>query len=113
MDAYLQCLTEHYLQIASGGIQKATIPACIENGDYLLRFEMLALHSAYSQRGAQFYVRPNTIMQSHIADTSIADGMCPNSCHWRYGNWQARHRVLARCLFGMTVPTGERVSCLN
>ncbi|KAG7287037.1 hypothetical protein NEMBOFW57_006537 [Staphylotrichum longicolle] len=55
IDAYPECLTEHYLQIASGGIQKATIPACIENGDYLLRFEMLALHSAYSQRGAQFY----------------------------------------------------------
>ncbi|EAQ84467.1 hypothetical protein CHGG_08481 [Chaetomium globosum CBS 148.51] len=42
--------------IASGGIQKAKIPTCIENGDYLLRFEILALHSAYSQGGAQFYM---------------------------------------------------------
>jgi hypothetical protein len=51
-------LTEASLQIASGGIQKATIPTCIENGDYLLRFELIALHSAYDQGGAQFYVRP-------------------------------------------------------
>ncbi|KAK4099123.1 carbohydrate-binding module family 1 protein [Parathielavia hyrcaniae] len=42
--------------IAAGGIHKATIPTCIENGDYLLRFEILALHSAYDLRGAQFYM---------------------------------------------------------
>jgi hypothetical protein len=35
--------------IAAGGIQKATIPKCIANGDYLLRFELLALHSASSR----------------------------------------------------------------
>lgn len=52
----LRSLLKIYLQIAAGGIQKATIPACIENGDYLLRFELLALHSAYNQGGAQFYV---------------------------------------------------------
>jgi hypothetical protein len=32
--------------IAAGGIQKARIPTCIADGDYLLRFELLALHSA-------------------------------------------------------------------
>jgi hypothetical protein len=58
MDADLGTLLTIYLQIASGGIHKARIPTCIENGDYLLRFEILALHSAYSQGGAQFYVRP-------------------------------------------------------
>lgn len=42
--------------IAAGGIQRVTIPHCIENGDYLLRFELIALHSAYNNKGAQFYV---------------------------------------------------------
>ena len=37
--------------ISTGGIQKARIPQCIANGEYLLRFELLALHSA-SQRYA-------------------------------------------------------------
>jgi hypothetical protein len=32
--------------ISAGGIQKATIPECIADGDYLVRFELLALHSA-------------------------------------------------------------------
>lgn len=31
------------------------LPTCIANGDYLLRIETLALHSAYSAGGAQFY----------------------------------------------------------
>jgi len=42
--------------ISAGGIQSVTIPSCIANGDYLLRFEVLALHSAYSSGGAQFYM---------------------------------------------------------
>ncbi|GAW22401.1 hypothetical protein ANO14919_119380 [Xylariales sp. No.14919] len=33
-----------------------TIPQCIENGDYLFRIEHVALHSASSQNGAQFYI---------------------------------------------------------
>jgi cellulase len=43
--------------ISAGGVQSVTIPTCIENGDYLLRFEIIALHSAYTYPGAQFYVR--------------------------------------------------------
>jgi len=42
--------------IAAGGIQTITIPSCIENGDYLLRFELIALHSASTYPGAQFYM---------------------------------------------------------
>ena len=42
--------------IAAGGIQNTTIPSCIENGDYLLRFELIVLHSAYAYPGVQFYV---------------------------------------------------------
>ena len=35
--------------ISAGGIQKARIPPCIANGDYLVRFELLALHSALTR----------------------------------------------------------------
>jgi lytic cellulose monooxygenase (C1-hydroxylating) len=41
--------------IANNGWVKFKLPTCIPNGDYLLRVETLALHSAYSQGGAQFY----------------------------------------------------------
>lgn len=43
-------------QIQDEGFQTVTIPECIEDGDYLLRFELLALHSAAARMGAQFYV---------------------------------------------------------
>lgn len=33
-----------------------TIPQCIEDGDYLFRIEHVALHSASSAGGAQFYI---------------------------------------------------------
>ncbi|RYP49190.1 hypothetical protein DL768_005068 [Monosporascus sp. mg162] len=33
-----------------------TIPQCIENGEYLFRIEHVALHSASSVNGAQFYI---------------------------------------------------------
>ncbi|KFZ19711.1 hypothetical protein V501_00550 [Pseudogymnoascus sp. VKM F-4519 (FW-2642)] len=40
----------------SGGIQRFTIPSCIANGDYLVRLEVLALHSASASGQAQFYM---------------------------------------------------------
>jgi lytic cellulose monooxygenase (C1-hydroxylating) len=33
-----------------------TMPSCIAPGEYVLRVELLALHSAHQQRGAQFYI---------------------------------------------------------
>jgi len=42
--------------IANGGIQTFTIPKCIANGDYLVRLEVLALHSASTVGQAQFYM---------------------------------------------------------
>ncbi|KAK0666995.1 family 61 putative glycoside hydrolase [Cercophora samala] len=41
--------------IANKGWSYATIPTCLAPGHYLLRQELLALHSAYSNMGAQFY----------------------------------------------------------
>lgn len=42
--------------IANKGIQTITIPQCISPGQYLLRGELIALHSASSSMGAQFYM---------------------------------------------------------
>lgn len=41
--------------ISNGGWVNFNLPSCIPAGDYLMRVEALALHSAYSQGGAQFY----------------------------------------------------------
>src|SRR5690606_7547911 len=43
--------------IRNNGWQYFTMPQCIAPGHYLMRIELIALHSAYSQGGAQFYVR--------------------------------------------------------
>jgi hypothetical protein len=42
--------------IANKGVQTVTIPKCIAPGQYLLRGELIALHSASSSMGAQFYM---------------------------------------------------------
>lgn len=42
--------------IANQGVQTVTIPACIAPGQYLLRGELIALHSASQPKGAQFYM---------------------------------------------------------
>ncbi|KAK1783335.1 glycosyl hydrolase family 61-domain-containing protein [Copromyces sp. CBS 386.78] len=42
--------------ISNGGFQYIDIPACIPNGQYLLRAEMIALHAASSAAGAQLYM---------------------------------------------------------
>ncbi|SPO01512.1 related to cel1 protein precursor [Cephalotrichum gorgonifer] len=41
--------------IKGGGWHEFTMPQCIAPGQYLLRVELLALHSAHQQNGAQFY----------------------------------------------------------
>lgn len=42
--------------IASGGWVDFTMPQCITPGQYLLRAEIIALHSASKSMGAQFYM---------------------------------------------------------
>ncbi|KAI1757897.1 glycoside hydrolase family 61 protein [Xylaria castorea] len=42
--------------IANQGWTKFQMPQCIAPGDYLMRVEILALHSAKSSMGAQFYM---------------------------------------------------------
>ncbi|KAF8330075.1 glycosyl hydrolase family 61-domain-containing protein [Cantharellus anzutake] len=42
--------------IANKGWANFTIPSCIESGDYLMRVEAIALHSASSLGGAQVYL---------------------------------------------------------
>lgn len=43
--------------ISADGVQTVTIPSCIEDGDYLLRFELIALHEGSQEGKAQYYVR--------------------------------------------------------
>lgn len=43
-------------QPAGAGTIDVPIPACIENGEYLIRFEQIGLHSASSAGGAQLYL---------------------------------------------------------
>jgi cellulase len=42
--------------IAGNGWWYFTLPSCIAPGQYLMRVELIALHSAYSVGGAQFYI---------------------------------------------------------
>jgi lytic cellulose monooxygenase (C1-hydroxylating) len=42
--------------IANGGWHYFNMPTCVAPGDYLLRVELLALHSASMYQGAQFYM---------------------------------------------------------
>ncbi|KAI0132996.1 glycoside hydrolase [Xylariales sp. AK1849] len=42
--------------INNAGEHEITIPSCIENGQYLLRAELIALHAASSTAGAQLYM---------------------------------------------------------
>jgi len=42
--------------IAKGGRSYFDMPACVAPGDYTLRIELIALHSASSRNGAQFYM---------------------------------------------------------
>ena len=41
--------------MTEGSIVEYTIPACIEDGFYLVRHETIALHSAFAYPGAQVY----------------------------------------------------------
>lgn len=41
--------------IANNGWAYFDIPSCLAPGQYLMRVEIIALHSAYSRNGAQFY----------------------------------------------------------
>ncbi|KAF2737906.1 glycoside hydrolase family 61 protein-like protein [Polyplosphaeria fusca] len=42
--------------VSTGGWQDFTLPSCIAPGQYLLRAELIALHSAKNQGQAQFYM---------------------------------------------------------
>ncbi|KAK6225527.1 endoglucanase II (glycosyl hydrolase family 61) [Colletotrichum tabaci] len=42
--------------IADDGWYNFTVPSCVAPGQYLMRVEILALHGAYDQGGAQFYM---------------------------------------------------------
>jgi hypothetical protein len=51
-------ITTDAITFASSGLTtvSVTIPSCVAAGDYLLRVEHIALHSASTEGGAQFYL---------------------------------------------------------
>lgn len=53
--------------IANGGWSEFTLPSCVASGQYLVRAEIIALHSASSTGGAQFYMvrRGSVFRHSH------------------------------------------------
>lgn len=56
--------------IENGGWQYFTMPTCVAPGQYLMRAELLALHSAYSAGGAQFYVRIYFVFSSRYTHST-------------------------------------------
>ncbi|KAM0160986.1 hypothetical protein ACHAPG_002745 [Botrytis cinerea] len=56
--------------INNAGVQSITIPSCIANGQYLLRAELIALHSAGGSQGAQLYMECAQINVSGGTGTS-------------------------------------------
>lgn len=72
--------------IEAGGVQTITIPSCIEDGDYLLRFELLALHDGNKPNGAQFYVSGTSVLTRlpFNANTWFADGVRSDQRFWRH-----------------------------
>lgn len=78
--------------LAAGGVQSVTIPSCIEDGDYLLRFEIIALHSASVAGGAQFYVSAFMTQRKLTPRTdSFLDGVRAAFSVWRVGRRVATH----------------------
>jgi cellulase len=71
--------------INNNGWQYFDMPSCVAPGNYLMRVELIALHSAYSQGGAQFYVRSLflfSVLEPH--GPRSLDGMRSDQCHrWR------------------------------
>jgi len=51
------------------------IPTCIPDGDYLLRVEHLALHSASSEGGAQFYIGCAQVAVSGGTGSAVPSGV--------------------------------------
>lgn len=70
--------------IAQNGKWTVRIPSSIPAGEYLIRQEIIALHSAYSQGGAQFYIG--------CAQLRVTGGGSANPSTVRFpGAYQANH----------------------
>nr|AWM99278.1 lytic polysaccharide monooxygenase 9 [Rhizophlyctis rosea] len=65
--------------INNRGVVTFTIPSCIPSGDYLLRGEAIALHSAYSYPGAQLYMSCIQLTVSGGGSTSPATVSFPGA----------------------------------
>ncbi|CAN9251868.1 unnamed protein product [Alternaria sp. RS040] len=57
--------------IANGGWHYFDMPTCVATGDYLMRVELIALHGAQNQGGAQFYME---CAQIHVTGSGTNKG---------------------------------------
>lgn len=65
--------TKSSLMVAGNAGVQYTIPSCLEAGYYLVRHEIIALHSAYSYPGAQFYPGCHQLNVTSSGTTSPSD----------------------------------------
>ncbi|KDR82597.1 hypothetical protein GALMADRAFT_237994 [Galerina marginata CBS 339.88] len=86
--------------IQNKGKVSFAIPSCIPAGQYLLRVEVIALHSAYNYPGAQFFVSlsSSSFIGALKCSPSILAGMCADSNYWRRKHHTIYHRRLPRRL---------------
>lgn len=84
-------ITTDAITFASSGLTtvSVTIPSCVAPGDYLLRVEHIALHSASSEGGAQFYLACAQLTVTGSGTTTFSGVSFPGaysvSCSLRNG----------------------------
>ncbi|KAF2646468.1 endoglucanase IV precursor [Massarina eburnea CBS 473.64] len=59
----------------AGNSVKYTIPQCLKAGYYLVRHEIIALHSAYSYPGAQFYPGCHQLKVTGSGSTTVSSNL--------------------------------------
>jgi hypothetical protein len=65
--------------MANAGWHYFTMPTCVAPGDYLMRVELLALHSASSAGGAQFYMEVSNLASLSFPDLRLTLLSAPKS----------------------------------
>ena len=70
--------------INNGGWTEMTMPSCVAPGQYLLRAEMIALHSASTTGGAQFYMGCAMMQGSNSASIMLRVSPRETERHTRF-----------------------------
>jgi hypothetical protein len=68
--------------IANGGWHYFDMPSCISPGDYLLRAELIALHSAQTQGNTTLKISSRDTVDFTNRRRPILHGVCADSRYW-------------------------------